>query len=126
MKAADRFFEALAGVVDPEEKRKAIGELFIAIFEEVAAELADVGSSPKARSTPTSSSPARRRRGDDQVAPQRRRTARGHGASSSSSRCGCCSKTRSARSARSSGCPRRSSGASPSPDLASPCASSAR
>jgi len=31
-----RFFEALKGVVDPEEKRKIIGELFIRIFEEFA------------------------------------------------------------------------------------------
>ena len=34
VRAADRFFERLAGVTDPEEKRKAIGELFIRIFEE--------------------------------------------------------------------------------------------
>ena len=39
MKAADRFFEALAGVTDPEAKRKIIGELFIRIFEEVARDL---------------------------------------------------------------------------------------
>jgi GMP synthase (glutamine-hydrolysing) len=32
--AADRYFEALAGVSDPEEKRKVIGGLFIDIFEE--------------------------------------------------------------------------------------------
>jgi GMP synthase (glutamine-hydrolysing) len=38
VKAADRFFEALAGVTDPEAKRKIIGELFIRIFEEVARE----------------------------------------------------------------------------------------
>jgi GMP synthase (glutamine-hydrolysing) len=31
--AADRFFDRLEGVVDPEEKRKAIGELFIRVFE---------------------------------------------------------------------------------------------
>jgi GMP synthase (glutamine-hydrolysing) len=31
--AADRFFERLAGVLDPEEKRKTIGELFIRVFE---------------------------------------------------------------------------------------------
>ncbi len=42
VKAADRFFEALSGVTDPEEKRKAIGELFIRIFEEVALEQTDV------------------------------------------------------------------------------------
>jgi GMP synthase (glutamine-hydrolysing) len=39
VKAADRFFEALAGVTDPETKRKIIGELFIRIFEEVARDL---------------------------------------------------------------------------------------
>ncbi len=39
VKAADRFFEALAGVTDPESKRKIIGELFIRIFEEVARDL---------------------------------------------------------------------------------------
>ena len=38
VKAADRFFEALAGVSDPEQKRKAIGRLFIRLFEEVALE----------------------------------------------------------------------------------------
>jgi GMP synthase (glutamine-hydrolysing) len=32
--AGDRFFEALAGVTEPEAKRKAIGELFVRIFEE--------------------------------------------------------------------------------------------
>ncbi|MGD0219145.1 MAG: glutamine-hydrolyzing GMP synthase [Acidimicrobiales bacterium] len=42
VKAAGRFFEALAGIVDPEEKRKIVGELFIRIFEEVAAELPGV------------------------------------------------------------------------------------
>jgi GMP synthase (glutamine-hydrolysing) len=36
VKAADRFLERLRGVVDPEEKRKAIGETFIRVFEEVA------------------------------------------------------------------------------------------
>ncbi len=35
--ASDRFFTALSGVTDPEAKRKAIGELFIRIFEEEAA-----------------------------------------------------------------------------------------
>jgi GMP synthase (glutamine-hydrolysing) len=40
--AAERFFEALEGVIEPEAKRKIIGELFIRIFEEVAAEHRDV------------------------------------------------------------------------------------
>jgi GMP synthase (glutamine-hydrolysing) len=39
VKAADRYFAALAGVSDPERKRKIIGELFIRIFEEVARDL---------------------------------------------------------------------------------------
>ncbi|MCQ8894695.1 MAG: glutamine-hydrolyzing GMP synthase [Methanolinea sp.] len=34
--AADEFFSALKGIVDPEEKRKVIGELFIRIFEREA------------------------------------------------------------------------------------------
>ncbi|KUK62731.1 MAG: GMP synthase subunit B [Methanoculleus marisnigri] len=34
--AADEFFEALAGITDPEEKRKAIGAKFIRIFEREA------------------------------------------------------------------------------------------
>ena len=36
VEAADRFFDALVEVIDPEEKRKIIGELFIRIFEEAA------------------------------------------------------------------------------------------
>jgi GMP synthase (glutamine-hydrolysing) len=38
VKAADRFLEKLRGVVDPEDKRKIIGETFIRVFEEVARE----------------------------------------------------------------------------------------
>ncbi len=41
VRAADRFFERLAGVLDPEEKRKAIGEQFIRIFEEAAGGIDD-------------------------------------------------------------------------------------
>jgi len=41
VKAADRFFGVLEGVTDPEAKRKAIGETFIRIFEEVAADVED-------------------------------------------------------------------------------------
>jgi GMP synthase (glutamine-hydrolysing) len=36
VKAEDRFLERLAGVDDPERKRKLIGETFIRVFEEVA------------------------------------------------------------------------------------------
>jgi GMP synthase (glutamine-hydrolysing) len=41
VKAQDRFLAALTGVTDPESKRKIIGETFIRVFEEVAADLAD-------------------------------------------------------------------------------------
>jgi GMP synthase (glutamine-hydrolysing) len=41
--ARDRFLERLAGVEDPEEKRVRIGHEFIAIFEEQARTLDDVG-----------------------------------------------------------------------------------
>jgi GMP synthase (glutamine-hydrolysing) len=36
VKAADRFLERLAGVTDPEAKRKAVGNEFVRVFEEVA------------------------------------------------------------------------------------------
>jgi GMP synthase (glutamine-hydrolysing) len=41
VKAQERFLTALAGVTDPEVKRKAIGKTFIRVFEEVAADLTD-------------------------------------------------------------------------------------
>jgi len=34
--ATERFYDKLKGIVDPEQKRKIIGELFIRVFEEVA------------------------------------------------------------------------------------------
>jgi GMP synthase (glutamine-hydrolysing) len=39
--ARQRFLEALAGVTDPEEKRRIIGETFIRVFEEAAAGVGD-------------------------------------------------------------------------------------
>lgn len=39
--AADRFLDRLAGVADPEDKRKIIGEEFIRVFEEEQAKLSD-------------------------------------------------------------------------------------
>ncbi|MDQ1519111.1 MAG: hypothetical protein QOI55_184 [Actinomycetota bacterium] len=41
VKAADRFLGALNDVVDPERKRKIIGEMFIRVFEEAARDLDD-------------------------------------------------------------------------------------
>ena len=40
--AADRFLDRLAGVTEPEAKRKIIGEEFIRVFEEEAEKLPDV------------------------------------------------------------------------------------
>jgi GMP synthase (glutamine-hydrolysing) len=40
--ASQRFYEALAGVTDPEQKRKIIGKGFIDVFNEEAAKLTDV------------------------------------------------------------------------------------
>ena len=47
VKAQDRFFDALAGVTDPEQKRKIIGELFIREFEAVARDLEADGNGPR-------------------------------------------------------------------------------
>jgi GMP synthase (glutamine-hydrolysing) len=41
VKAADRFLAALDDISDPERKRKIIGETFIRVFEETAADLGD-------------------------------------------------------------------------------------
>ncbi|MDQ1480575.1 MAG: hypothetical protein QOI44_1436 [Actinomycetota bacterium] len=41
VKAGDRFLSALDDVIDPERKRKIIGELFIRVFEEAARDLGD-------------------------------------------------------------------------------------
>jgi GMP synthase (glutamine-hydrolysing) len=41
VRAADRFFAKLDGVVDPEDKRKAIGETFIRVFEDTKGGITD-------------------------------------------------------------------------------------
>ncbi len=41
VRAADEFFDALVGVVDPEAKRKAIGEKFIRVFEAASGGIED-------------------------------------------------------------------------------------
>ncbi|CAN5868657.1 glutamine-hydrolyzing GMP synthase [soil metagenome] len=41
VKAADRFLDRLAGVTEPEEKRKLIGDTFIRVFEEAAEAVGD-------------------------------------------------------------------------------------
>ena len=83
--ARERFLSALAGVSDPEEKRKIIGREFIRVFEQAAR---DVVGSRRGRRPPGGvpraghALPRRRRvrrrhrRRQHQVAPQRRRPAR--------------------------------------------------
>ena len=51
--AEERFLARLAGVTDPETKRKIIGEEFIRVFEEQAAHRATRTTSSRARSTRT-------------------------------------------------------------------------
>jgi GMP synthase (glutamine-hydrolysing) len=41
--AADRFLDALAAVVDPEQKRKVIGEMFINVFRDEVARMGEFG-----------------------------------------------------------------------------------
>ncbi len=47
--AAERYFRELAGVADPEAKRKIIGRLFIEVFDEEARKLAGDGAEESAR-----------------------------------------------------------------------------
>jgi GMP synthase (glutamine-hydrolysing) len=42
VRTADRFYDALAGLTDPEAKRKAIGRVFIEVFDEESGKLDDV------------------------------------------------------------------------------------
>ena len=78
--AVDRFLDKLAGVADPERKRKIIGAEFIRVFEEEAQQ-ARTGSSswPRAPFIPTSSSPAPKTVEGGQEPPQRGRPAGGSG-----------------------------------------------
>ena len=143
VKAADRFFEALAGVIDPEVKRKVIGELFIRIFEEVARDLVIEDYDPdasgptrrliapqpaiwcRAPSIPTSSS-----RGRTVLQPSSPTTTWGvfptTWPSIWSSPSGSCSKTRCGRWARSWASLPTSCGANRSPAPAWRCESSGR
>ena len=80
VKAEDRFLEKLAGLTDPEEKRLAIGEAFIRVFEEVAEDI--LGRDPPC----TGNALSRRHRvrnsrcREDQEPPQCWWPSRGHGA----------------------------------------------
>ena len=125
--AEERFLGKLAGITDPEEKRRTIGEEFIRVFEQESERLGQIeylvqGTlySDVIESGGTRASPRRSSRTTTSAACPRTST------SSSSSRCGCCSRTRCGASARSSGCPSGWSGASRSPGRGSRSGSSAR
>ena len=47
--ATDRFLDKLAGVSDPEQKRKIIGGEFIEVFDEEAAKLENIGGASQCR-----------------------------------------------------------------------------
>ena len=79
VKAGDRFLGALDDVVEPERKRKIIGETFIRVFEEVARELRRRRVPRAGHALPGHRRVGRRRQRGDQEPPQRRRPARGHG-----------------------------------------------
>ena len=82
VRVADRFFERLQGVVDPEEKRKAIGELFIRVFEDAAGGIEDARFLVQGTLYPDVIESGGGHGGsaaDDQVASQRRRPSRRHG-----------------------------------------------
>ena len=78
VKAADRFLDALDDVVEPERKRKIIGETFIRVFEEAARDLGDAALPRAGHAVPRHRRVGRRRQRDHQVAPQRRRPPRRH------------------------------------------------
>ena len=114
------------GVIDPEEKRKAIGELFIRVFEDAAGGIEDARFLVQGTLYPDVIESGTERRGHDQEPPQRGRPARRHGL-----RAGRAAaqpvQGRGAPGRRGArACPRRSCGASRSRARASACASSAR
>ena len=77
-KSADRFIDALDDVIDPEQKRKIIGETFIRVFEEVAADFEDARFLVQGTLYPDIIESRHQGRGQDQEPPQRRRAARRH------------------------------------------------
>ena len=96
VKAGDKFLGDLAGVSDPETKRKIIGRDFVEVFNDEASRIEDVqlAGAGDDLSRRDRVGVGQRSLGDDQVAPQRRRPAREDATSRSSSRCACSSRTR--------------------------------
>ena len=76
--AAERFMRALAGIADPEEKRKIIGREFVHVFQEEAAKLPQAKWLAQGTIYPDvieSAGHEEQEGAHDQVAPQRRRPA---------------------------------------------------
>ncbi len=73
--AQERFLTKLAGVSDPERKRKIIGEEFIRVFEEEALKIGKVDFLVQGTIYPDVIESGARRRGCDQEPPQCRRPA---------------------------------------------------
>ena len=81
VKAADRFLAKLAGVTDPERKRKVIGTEFIRVFEEVAREHEDARFLVQGTLYPDVIESGSKTGREHQEPPQRGRAARRHGVS---------------------------------------------
>ena len=74
--ARERFLQRLAGIEDPERKRKVIGEEFVRVFEEYAEEAARRDLSGAGHALSGCHRERRQQKlGDDQDASQRRRPA---------------------------------------------------
>ena len=123
--AEERFLTKLAGVSDPEKKRKIIGEEFIRVFEEEAKKLGTVDYLVQGTIYPDVIESGA---GDADVIkshhnvgglPKTTWISR-----TSSSRCGCCSRTKCASWDGNWACPNTWSCVSPSPALVWPCVSS--
>ena len=107
--ASADFLGGLEGVTDPEAKRKFIGAKFINVFEAEANKIGGADFLAQGTLYPGRDRERqlhRRAVGDDQEPPQCRRAARADEHAAGRAACASCSRTRCARSAANSGCPK--------------------
>ena len=129
VQAEDRFLAALAGVVDPQEKRRRIGHAFIDCFADEAARIEGARFLAQGTLYPDvieSGGSRRRPGGHDQAAPQRGRAARGPGVRADRAAARPVQGRGPPAGARSWACRRRSSGVIRSPVRGWPCGAWAR